>query len=188
MAVSEQTIEILLDEIGEDVAREGLRETPRRVREAWLEWTAGYHKRPESILKAFTDGATDELVLVRDIRFYSHCEHHLAPFFGVAHVGYIPNGSIVGISKLSRLVDVFGQRLQVQERLTAQIADALYSHLRPRGVGVVLEARHLCMESRGIAKPGAVTVTSSLRGCIKDEPDSRAEFLSLTRSSPNVAV
>lgn len=186
----ELAIRSMLRAFGENLRRPGLQETPRRVAEAWAEWMAGYADDPAAILKTFKDGArdVDELVLVRNIPFYSHCEHHLAAFFGNVHVGYIPNGRIVGLSKLSRLVDCFGRRLQVQERLTTQIANALHTHLAPLGVGVVVEARHLCMESRGVCKSGTVTVTSALRGCIKDEPESRAEFLSLTRSTPNVAV
>lgn len=190
MALDLDQVKAFIDAIGEDTSREGLRDTPRRVAEAWNEWTAGYTQDPEAILKTFKDGGEkyDELVLVRDIPFYSHCEHHLAPFFGRVHVGYVADGKIVGLSKLARLVDVFGRRLQVQERMSAQIADALNDALKPKGVGVVIEARHLCMESRGICRPGSVTVTSALRGCIKEEPSSRAEFLGLTRSSPHVNV
>lgn len=173
----------LLQYVGEDTNREGLRETPARVLKAWREWTAGYGQEPRDILKTFEDGAEkiDELILVRDIPMWSHCEHHLAPFFGVAHIGYIPNGKIVGLSKLARLVDVFGRRLQVQERLTAQIADAISEVLEPKGVGVVIEARHMCMESRGIRRVGATTVTSAMRGALLDKPEARAEFLAMIR-------
>lgn len=170
----------LLQFIGENPHRGGLRETPRRVEKAWQEWTSGYHQKPENILKAFEDGseAYSEMVIVKDIPFYSHCEHHLAPFFGTASVCYIPDGKIVGLSKISRLVDIFARRLQVQERLTSQIADALNENLSPIGVGVVIRARHLCMESRGICQQGHQTMTSALRGVLKDSPV-RAEFMSL---------
>ena len=168
--------------IGENPAREGLKETPTRVAKAWAEWLSGYGQDPAEILKTFADGAeqVDEMVLVRDIPVYSHCEHHFAPIIGVAHVAYIPNGSIVGLSKLPRLVDCFARRLQVQERMTNQIADALWRHLKPNGVGVVIKARHMCMESRGIRQPGSLTITSALRGCFKEEADCRAEFMQLT--------
>lgn len=174
----------LLQFIGEDPTRGGLLDTPKRMMKAWRTWTAGYDQDPAAIMKVFEDGAEkcDEMVVVRDIPFYSHCEHHLAPIFGVAHIGYIPDGKIVGLSKLSRLTDVFARRLQVQERLTNQIADALQDNLNPVGVGVVIEARHLCMESRGICKQGHKTVTSALRGDMRDDPSTRNEFLNLVRS------
>lgn len=180
---AEDIVVRLLQFIGEDPARGGLRETPARVLRAWRHWCRGYAQNPAEIMKVFDDGAerVDEMVVVKDIPIYSHCEHHLAPFFGVAHVAYIPNGRIVGLSKLSRLVDVFAARLQVQERLTNQIADALDEHLRPLGVGVVLRCRHLCMESRGIQRQGATTITSALRGALKDKPEARAEFMGLAR-------
>lgn len=166
-----------------DPTRGGLQDTPKRVAKAWAEWTSGYGQDPAEVLKTFDDGAenVDEMVLVRDIPVYSHCEHHLAPIMGVAHVAYIPNGKIVGLSKLARLVDMYARRLQVQERMTNQIADAIQNTLAPQGVGVILKCRHMCMESRGIRTPGAMTVTSALRGCVKDEPDCRAEFLELCR-------
>lgn len=173
----------LLQFIGEDPSRPGLVETPKRFLGAWAEWTSGYRTDPKSVLKTFEDGAerVDEMVVVRDIPVYSQCEHHLAPFFGVAHVAYIPNGKIVGLSKLPRLVDVFAKRLQVQERLTNQVADALVEHLAPKGVGVVVECRHLCMESRGIRKVGSTTVTSAMRGALMSNPAARAELMSLVR-------
>jgi GTP cyclohydrolase I len=173
----------LLQFIGEDPTRGGLLETPKRFLKAWREYSRGYNENASDLLKVFEDGAEkcDEMVLVKDIPVYSHCEHHLAPFFGVAHVAYIPNGKIVGLSKLSRLVDMFAKRLQVQERLTNQIADALEEHLHPLGVGVVIECRHMCMESRGIQRQGASTVTSAMRGALHDEPSARAEFLSLIK-------
>lgn len=177
----------LLEAIGEDPEREGLRETPRRAAAAWTEWTSGYlfEGQEHTILKTFEDGADgcgDELVIVRNIEFYSHCEHHLAPFFGKAQVAYIPNGKVVGLSKLARLVDIFAKRLQVQERLTNQIADTIDSALSPLGVGVLMEATHFCMCSRGVAKQESTTVTSALRGALKDRPEARAEFMSLARS------
>lgn len=177
----EDSIVRLLQYIGEDPTRGGLKETPARVVKAWRQWTQGYHIDPESVLKAFEDGAEkyDEMVIVKDIPVYSHCEHHLAAIFGTATVAYIPDGRIVGLSKLSRLVDVFARRLQVQERLTNQIADALQTHLQPKGVGVVIKARHLCMESRGICKQGHQTITSALRGVLRTKPEARAEFLNL---------
>lgn len=173
----------LLQFIGEDVKRGGLMETPNRVIKAWEEWTSGYSRDPKAALKVFKDGgeAYDQVVLVRDIPFYSHCEHHLAPFFGVAHVGYIPDGNIVGLSKLPELVDIFAKRLQVQERLTNQVADALWENLKPKGVGVVMSARHMCMESRGKKCRGSSTVTSALRGTMLTEADCRAEFLNLIK-------
>lgn len=180
---AEAAIRVLLRYIGE-TERPGLAETPSRVRKAWSEWCSGYQVNPDDIFKVFEDGAegVDEMVLIRDIPFYSHCEHHLAPFFGSAHVAYIPRGKIVGLSKLERLVDVFSKRLQVQERLTTQIADCIDKNLQPLGVGVVLEARHFCIDSRGVKKPGSSTVTSALRGALKLNPATRGEFLRLIGS------
>lgn len=171
----------LLQYVGEDPTRGGLLETPRRVAKAWKFWCQGYEQDPASVLKVFEDGAegVDEMVVVREIPFYTHCEHHLAPFFGTATIAYVPNGKVVGLSKLSRLLQVFARRLQVQERLTCQVADALMEHLQPKGAAVVIKARHLCMESRGVCQQGHHTVTSALRGVFKDEPDTRSEFLRL---------
>lgn len=165
--------------VGEDASREGLRETPARVVKAWQHWCKGYNENPADILKVFEDGAAkyDEMVSVLHIPLYSKCEHHLADIFGTACVAYIPNGRIVGLSKLSRLVDCFARRLQVQERLTVQIADALVEHLQPKGVGVLIRARHMCMESRGICQQGHHTVTTALRGVIKEDSRTRSEFL-----------
>lgn len=161
--------------------RGGLVETPDRVAKAWEFWTSGYNKDAASILKVFEDGAEnyDEMVLVKDIPIYSHCEHHMAPIFGTASIAYIPDGRIVGLSKLSRLADMHARRLQVQERLTNDIAEDLWTHLRPRGVGVIVRARHMCMESRGLCQQGHHTVTSALRGVMKEQPEARAEFLRL---------
>ena len=171
----------LLRLIGEDPDREGLQETPLRFLKAMTEYTRGYREKPEDVLKVFGDGGegVDEMVIVRDIPVYSLCEHHLAPFFGKAYVGYVPDKKILGLSKISRLVEVYSRRLQVQERLTNQIADALAKHLQPLGVAVVIECRHLCMESRGVKHAGSSTVTSALRGSIKKNADTRKEFLSL---------
>lgn len=170
----------LLLAIGEDPDRDGLRDTPARVARAYREMFGGLHQRPEDVLTTTFDLGHDELVLVRDITLFSNCEHHLVPFFGVAHVGYIPgeDGRITGLSKLARLVDVLSHRPQVQERLTTQIADALIDALEPRGVIVVLEAEHLCMTVRGVRKPGAKTITSAVRGQLRDGA-TRAEAMSL---------
>ncbi len=179
----EDNVTRLIQYVGEDPTREGLRETPARVAKAWKEWCSGYNQKPEDVLKVFEDGANgvDEMVVIR-APVYSHCEHHLAAIFGTAVVAYIPNGKIVGLSKIKRLVDVFARRLQVQERLTNQIADALEEHLAPKGAGVVIKARHLCMESRGVnVHDGEPTVTSALRGAIRERPEARAEFLALSK-------
>lgn len=171
----------LLQFIGEDPQREGLKDTPKRFIAAWESYTEGYTQDASSLLKAFEDGAekVDELVLVRDIPVYSHCEHHLAPFFGVAHIAYIPSGKVLGLSKFARLVNVYARRLQVQERMTQQIAWAIDNALAPRGVGVVLECRHLCMEQRGVRAQGASTTTSCLIGALKSDASARAEFMRL---------
>lgn len=161
--------------------REGLRDTPERMVKAWTQWTSGYEVDIAGLLKTFEDGADgyDGMVIVKDIPIYSKCEHHLADIFGTATIAYIPDGKVVGLSKLSRLAEAFARRLQVQERLTTQIADALVEHLAPLGVGVVIRARHMCMESRGICQQGHHTITSALRGVIKDEPSAREEFMRL---------
>lgn len=179
--VAQMAVRDLLGFIGEDVAREGLQETPARVVKAWGEWCEGYDMDPAAVLKAFEDGAKDydEMVVVKDFPIYSTCEHHMAAIFGTATIAYIPNGKVVGLSKLPRLANVFARRLQVQERLTVQIADAFMEHVAPKGVGVVIKARHLCMESRGVHQQGHHTVTSALRGNFKTDPTVRAEFLSL---------
>ncbi len=173
----------LLLTLHEDPDRPGLRETPARVARAWQQWTAGYEQDPADILKVFEDGAEryNELIVVRRIPVYSHCEHHLAPFFGTATVGYVPDGRIVGLSKLTRLVDCFAKRLQVQERLTRQIGDALMTHLAPQAVGVVIRCRHLCMESRGIRAIGEETVTSAMLGELLTNLGMRTELLALDR-------
>jgi GTP cyclohydrolase IA len=173
----------LLKHLGDDPSRQGLHDTPERVEKAWKHWTSGYASNPADILKVFEDGAeqVNELIVVRGIPVYSHCEHHLAPFFGTATIGYTPNGKIVGLSKLTRLVDCFAKRLQVQERLTIQVAEALMEHVRPLSVGVVVRCRHMCMESRGIRTPGEETVTSALLGEMRTNLGLRSEFLALAR-------
>lgn len=177
----EDNVRRLLQCVGEDASREGLLETPARVAKAWLQtWASGYSKDPATILKVFEDGGESYTgaVTVKDIPIYSHCEHHLAPIFGTVTISYIPDGKIVGLSKLSRIADMYARRLQVQERLTDQIADALWEHLKPKGVGVQIKARHMCMESRGICQQGHHTVTTSLRGVMLSDALARSEFLS----------
>ena len=170
----------LLLAIGEDPDRDGLRDTPDRVARSYAEIFRGLRERPDDVLSTTFDLGHDELVLVKDIEVYSTCEHHLVPFHGVAHVGYIPNveGRITGLSKIARLVDVYAKRPQVQERLTTQVADAMVRVLEPRGVIVVIECEHLCMSMRGVRKPGARTVTSAVRGALR-EAATRAEVMSL---------
>lgn len=179
----EASANMLLDAIGEDTERPGLVDTPARMARAWAEWTAGYHVDIAKLFTAFEDGAenVDQMVTITGIPVYSHCEHHLAEIIGRATVAYIPNGKIVGLSKINRLVKAFAQRLQVQERMTTQIADAIMKHLKPQGCGVIVTARHMCMESRGINQQGHETTTSALRGVFKDEPETRAEFMQFTR-------
>lgn len=161
--------------------REGLSETPQRAAKAMQAWTEGYAIDPHELLKTFEDGAEnyDEMVVVRDLPFYSTCEHHLAPFFGTATIAYVPKGRVVGLSKLGRVLDAYSRRLQVQERMTQQIAAAINKVLEPRGVAVIATARHLCMESRGIRKQGHTTVTSALTGVFREDRAARAELLGL---------
>ena len=176
----EAAVRELLIAVGEDPDRDGLRDTPARVARSYAETFAGLRQRPEEVLRTTFDASHDEMVIVKDIPFYSTCEHHLVPFHGVAHVGYIPSaeGLVTGLSKLARLVDVFARRPQVQERLTTQVVDALVSSLRPLGAIVVVECEHLCMSMRGVRKPGARTITSAVRGELR-LPAARAEALSL---------
>jgi len=173
----------LLEMIGEDPNRQGLQETPARFVKAWKEWTEGYSVDLDALFKEFDDGAEtyDQMILIDPIPFYSHCEHHLAAIFGTAHIAYIPNGKITGLSKFCRLVDAFSRRLQVQERLTTQIANFINEKLNPVGVGVVIKARHFCMESRGVRKPGSATTTVALHGVFKNDAKARAEFLGLIK-------
>jgi len=179
-ARAEAAVRELLAAIGEDPEREGLRDTPARVARAYEELTAGMRQTPQDVLTTTFDLGHDEMVLVRDIELWSMCEHHLVPFTGVAHIAYIPNeqGRITGLSKLARLVDVFAKRPQVQERLTTQVADSLMRILEARGVLVVIEAEHLCMTMRGVKKPGSKTITSAVRGSLRDAV-TRAEAMSL---------
>jgi len=175
----EKAVLEILAAVGENPQREGLRDTPARVARMYDELLAGMRQDPSEHLKSIFHEKYDEIVLLRDIPFYSICEHHLMPFIGKAHVAYLPDGKLLGISKLARVVDNFSRRLQLQERLTDQIADFLMQQLSPQGVSVVLEASHSCMTMRGIRKPGSVMVTSALRGIFKKDPRSRAEVLSL---------
>ena len=177
----ERAIREILLAVGEDPERDGLRDTPARVARALTEQFAGLRLKPADVLTTVFDADHEEMVLVRDIELYSTCEHHLVPFFGRAHVGYIPNekGQITGLSKLARLVDVYARRPQVQERMTSQIADAMMAILEPRGVIVIIEAEHLCMSMRGVRKPGAKTVTSAVRGSFLSSESTRLEAISL---------
>ncbi len=181
-AEAEEAVATLLRFIGEEPERDGLRDTPARVVKAWREMTAGYAEEPAEILARTFDESSDELVILRGISFYSTCEHHLLPFYGQAVVGYLP-GKVVGISKLARLVECFAKRLQVQERMTRQIAEAVETHLEARGVGVVLRAHHLCMGCRGVRQEETEMVTSSMLGTLRTDATSRAEFLKLCRQS-----
>lgn len=176
----ERAVREILAAIGEDPDRNGLQETPKRVARAYAEFFAGLHQNPKDVLSVTFDLDHEELVLVKDIPFYSTCEHHLVPFHGSAHIGYIPSdeGKITGLSKLARLVEIYARRPQVQERLTTQIVDALMEHLQPKGAIVVIECEHMCMSMRGIRKPGAKTVTSAVRGQVRDAA-TRAEAMSL---------
>jgi len=173
----------LLKRIGEDPTRDGLQQTPKRMEKSMAFLTQGYQQTVASVLHgALFDVDYDEMVIVRDIEFYSLCEHHLLPFFGKAHIAYVPQGKVVGLSKLPRIVDVFARRLQVQERLTQQIAEAIEEAIAPQGVGVVIEAQHLCMMMRGVEKQSSLTVTSSLRGVFKTQLQTRSEFLELVQA------
>lgn len=174
-------VRTLLTHIGEDPEREGLVDTPDRVLRAWAEMTAGYAMNPAAILSRTFDVPCDEMVVVRGIRFTSTCEHHLLPFLGEATVAYLPTERVVGLSKIARLVECFARRLQVQERMTDQIATAMERHLYPRGVGVIVRAHHLCMGCRGVRQPNAEMVTSSTLGAFRTNPAARAEFLDLAR-------
>lgn len=182
----ENSIKNVLEYIGEDADREGLIDTPARVRKAYEFMCGGYKEDPKAILqKALFTSSNDEMVVVKDIEFYSQCEHHMLPIIGKAHVAYIPNGKVVGLSKIPRVVDVFARRLQIQEQLTEQICDALNEHLQPKGVAVIIDARHMCMEMRGVQKICSTTVTSALRGLFKSNKKTKDEFLSIVSSSFN---
>ena len=181
---AEKAVKILIEYIGENPNREGLLETPKRVIKSFKEFYAGYHLDPEELLsKTFEEvEGYDDAVIVRNIRVESHCEHHMVPILGIAHVGYIPNKRVVGISKLARIVDIFGKRLQTQETMTAQIADTIQRVLEPKGVAVVIDAGHQCMSTRGIHKTESSTITSRMLGIFRDKPETRAEFMNLINS------
>ncbi len=186
-ATTQELYKELLARYGEDPDRDGLLRTPERMEKAMQFLTKGYAMNATQILRgALFDVAYDEMVIVKDVEFFSMCEHHLLPFFGKVHVAYIPNGKVIGLSKIPRLVDVFARRLQVQERLTRQIADAIEDAIQPQGVGVVMEAQHLCMMMRGVEKQHSATVTSAMLGVFRSEQQSRSEFLSLVRQRSSI--
>ena len=179
----EELIKELLELLGEDPNREGLKKTPERVAKAYKFLTEGYTEEPKEILqKALFQSSNDEMVLIRDIEFYSLCEHHLLPIIGRVHVAYIPNGKVVGLSKIPRIINLFARRLQIQEQMTEQIADAILETINPKGVGVVVHARHMCMEMRGVEKINSTTVSSALRGLFKKDQRTRNEFYNLINS------
>jgi len=167
--------------IGEDPTREGLVETPKRVVKSWDKIYGGYDQKPEDVLKIFEEGACDEMVLLKDIEFYSTCEHHMLPFYGTAHIAYIPDKKIVGISKLARLLEIYTRRLQIQERIGDQVTGTLMEQLAPKGAACILEAQHFCMTSRGVEKQNSIMVTSSLKGAFLDDRSARAEFIQLAQ-------
>ena len=179
-ATFENLVREILVRLGEDPAREGLLRTPERVHHAFQFLTKGYQQDPDTMLKnALFTVSYDEMVIVKDVEVFSLCEHHMLPFFGKVHVAYIPNGKVIGLSKIPRLIEIFSRRLQIQERLTTQIAENIQKAIQPQGVGVVIEARHLCMMMRGVEKQHSSAVTSSMLGCFRDEQETRTEFLSL---------
>jgi GTP cyclohydrolase I len=179
-ATFENLVREILVRLGEDPAREGLLRTPERVHHAFEFLTKGYQQDPDTMLKnALFTVTYDEMVIVKDVEVFSLCEHHMLPFFGKVHVAYIPNGKVIGLSKIPRLIEIFSRRLQIQERLTTQIAETIQKAIQPQGVGVVIEARHLCMMMRGVEKQHSSAVTSSMLGCFRDEQETRTEFLSL---------
>jgi GTP cyclohydrolase I len=185
-ATFEDLMKEILVRLGEDPDREGLQNTPSRVHKAYEFLTRGYSDDPEAMLKKALFTVTyDEMVIVKDVEMFSLCEHHMLPFFGKVHVAYIPNGKVIGLSKIPRLIETFSRRLQIQERLTTQIAETIQKVIQPQGVGVVIEARHLCMMMRGVEKQHSAAVTSSMLGCFRDEQETRQEFLSLIRQRPN---
>jgi GTP cyclohydrolase IA len=182
----EELVREMLVRLGEDPKREGLTETPERVHRAYEFLLKGYKEDPEVMLKKALFTVTyDEMVIVKDIEMFSLCEHHMLPFFGKVHVAYIPNGKVIGLSKIPRLVEIFSRRLQIQERLTTQIAETIQNAINPQGVGVVVEARHLCMMMRGVEKQHSAAVTSSMLGSFRNEQETRTEFLSLIHNRPN---
>lgn len=182
----EDAIKYILEYVGEDISREGLIKTPSRVRKAYEFMCEGYAQDPQEILSSAMFSTTnDEMVVVKDIEFYSMCEHHILPIIGKAHIAYIPDGKVVGLSKIPRVVNVFARRLQIQEQMTEQIADAISRAINPKGVAVVLDARHMCMEMRGVQKINSTTVTSALRGLFKENKKTKDEFMSIISSSFN---
>src|SRR5256886_8680707 len=182
----EDLVREILVRLGEDADREGLLRTPNRVHRAFQFLTKGYNEDPEALLKKALFTVTyDEMVIVKDVEMFSLCEHHMLPFFGKVHVAYIPKGRVIGLSKIPRLIEIFSRRLQIQERLTTQIAETIQKVIEPQGVGVVIEARHLCMMMRGVEKQHSAAVTSSMLGCFRDEQETRTEFLSLIRNKTN---
>jgi GTP cyclohydrolase I len=182
----DELVREMIVRLGEDPDREGLARTPHRVQKALTFLTKGYQEDAESLLKgALFTVSYDEMVIVKDIEMFSLCEHHMLPFFGKVHVAYIPNGRVIGLSKIPRLIEVFSRRLQIQERLTTQIAETIQKVIEPQGVGVVIEARHLCMMMRGVEKQHSAAVTSSMLGCFRNGEETRSEFLSLIRQRPN---
>jgi GTP cyclohydrolase I len=182
----EELVREMLVRLGEDPEREGLLRTPERVKKGFEFLTRGYNEDPEALIKnALFTVTYDEMVIVKDVEVFSLCEHHMLPFFGKVHVAYIPNGKVIGLSKIPRLIEIFSRRLQIQERLTTQIAETIQKVVQPQGVGVVIEARHLCMMMRGVEKQHSAAVTSSMLGCFRDEQETRTEFLSLIRQRPN---
>jgi GTP cyclohydrolase I len=188
-ATAEELMREILIRLGEDPSREGLVKTPERFTKAYEFLTRGYREVPEELLKSALFTVTyDEMVIVKDIEMFSLCEHHMLPFFGKVHVAYIPNGKVLGLSKIPRLVDVFARRLQIQERLTTEIAETIQRIIEPQGVGVVIEARHLCMMMRGVEKQHSAAVTSSMLGVFRHEQETRNEFLSLIRSRSNSVI
>jgi GTP cyclohydrolase I len=185
-ATFEDLVREIIVRLGEDPAREGLTRTPNRVHRAYEYLTKGYKEDPDAMLKKALFTVTyDEMVIVKDVEMFSLCEHHMLPFIGKVHVAYIPNGKVIGLSKIPRLIEIFSRRLQIQERLTTQIAETIQKAIQPQGVGVVIEARHLCMMMRGVEKQHSAAVTSSMLGCFRDEQETRSEFLSLIRNRAN---
>ncbi|HYL15020.1 MAG TPA: GTP cyclohydrolase I FolE [Terriglobales bacterium] len=185
-ATFEELVREMIVRLGEDPKREGLTRTPGRVHRAFEYLTRGYQEDPEAMLKgALFTVSYDEMVIVKDVEMFSLCEHHMLPFFGKVHVAYIPKGKVIGLSKIPRLIEIFSRRLQIQERLTTQIAETIQKAIEPQGVGVVIEARHLCMMMRGVEKQHSEAVTSSMLGCFREEQETRTEFLSLIRNKSN---
>lgn len=177
----EDNIVRILEYIGDDPSREGLKETPKRVVKSYEEIFAGYKQNPADVMKVFSDGSCDEMVLLKDIEFYSVCEHHMQPFFGKAHIAYLPDQKVIGVSKLARVLDIYSRRLQIQERLTQQVTQALMEHLKPKGAACIIEAKHFCMVCRGVGKQNSTMITSSLEGAFKTDSTTRNEFLSMIR-------